>query len=363
MSDYKPYLALALIVFSIGVIFLAPGQTGYLVTSDGGGGGTSDTIKPTVSVSAPSSATAGTSVAISATASDNLQVAKIEIFVDNYLKKTCSIYASSGSCYYSTSLTAGTHSYYAKATDSKYNAAITAAKSIAISAPQLSPITISGGSGSTPRTIDLLKEYVGYDLITFKGALGGEGCNAKIQMNAYNNAGGLVAQGTSESVNVHIATGGSIPLQYTSGIRRIQISTVSAGGWFTCDKFDSSEATVAVDKIGPQVSAMKIYVNGNLASAGYANTNTNNRITRYEVEAVATDPNGVSKIELTVGSNPTQTCYSSSCKLGSSTIPTGNTEYPIKVVSYDNSRAQNSNTYNTRMKIGHFYACVASACN
>src|SRR3989344_7301209 len=134
MSGYKPYLALALIVFSIGVIFLAPSPSGQLVIDDGGGGGISDTIKPTVSVSAPSSATAGTSVAISATASDNKQVAKIEIFVDNYLKKTCSIYASSGSCYYSTPFTAGTHSYYAKATDSKANVAITATKSISVAA-------------------------------------------------------------------------------------------------------------------------------------------------------------------------------------------------------------------------------------
>ena len=78
-----------------------------------------DTTPPTVSVShTPSSPTNSTSMTVTATASDNVGVTSINIYVDASLAKTCS---SSPCSTTSQTYSIGTHTYYATASDAANN--------------------------------------------------------------------------------------------------------------------------------------------------------------------------------------------------------------------------------------------------
>lgn len=94
---------------------------------------TADTTPPTVSITAPAAGAtiSGTSYTVSANASDATGVAKVEFYVDGTLKSTDTSAPYSFSLDTST-LSNGTHSFTAKATDSSTNA--NAATSSAVSA-------------------------------------------------------------------------------------------------------------------------------------------------------------------------------------------------------------------------------------
>ncbi|MBI4091401.1 hypothetical protein HY419_01460, partial [candidate division WWE3 bacterium] len=88
----------------------------YLITFSVDAG---DITPPSVSViHSPASPTQGQTVTITATASDNVGVASIQIFLDGTSTKTC---ASSPCTYSSSSLPVGSHAYYATATDTSSN--------------------------------------------------------------------------------------------------------------------------------------------------------------------------------------------------------------------------------------------------
>ena len=90
-----------------------------------------DTTPPTVSVShSPLNPYQGQNVTFTASASDNVGLNTLWIFVDNYWTQICRSYSAlSGSCKYMTSnLSAGNHTYYAIAIDTSGNSASTSIK-------------------------------------------------------------------------------------------------------------------------------------------------------------------------------------------------------------------------------------------
>jgi hypothetical protein len=96
-----------------------------------------DTTAPTVSVTAPTNGTSvavGTAVNITATASDNVGVAKVEFLVDGALKSTdtSSPYAYSWA---TTGVAAGTHTIVAKAYDAANNSTSSTTVSITLTSP------------------------------------------------------------------------------------------------------------------------------------------------------------------------------------------------------------------------------------
>ena len=114
---------------------------------------TSDTTPPTVSVS--ESGTSGT-VTLSATASDNVGVSKVEFYVDNVLKATdtASPYSSTLD---STTLPNGSHNLVAKAYDAAGNigTSSTVAFSVSNSTTDTTPPTVSASESGTSGTITL----------------------------------------------------------------------------------------------------------------------------------------------------------------------------------------------------------------
>jgi len=105
----------------------------YTITS----AGSADTSAPTVSVShSPTSGILPTiSITLTATATDNVGVSNIEIFVDNASKKTC----TSSPCTYTGTFGVGNHTYYAVAKDAAGNTGRdpggTATKSFSVTSP------------------------------------------------------------------------------------------------------------------------------------------------------------------------------------------------------------------------------------
>lgn len=96
----------------------------------GGGGGGSDTQSPTVSLTAsPSTVTAAGNVTLSASASDNVGVVKVEFYDGSTLLNT----ATSTPYTYNHAVTAaqnGSHSYTAKAYDAAGNVGVSAPQSV-----------------------------------------------------------------------------------------------------------------------------------------------------------------------------------------------------------------------------------------
>jgi len=103
----------------------------WLANGSGGGGG--DTTPPTVSITAPANgATVSGTVSVTASASDNVGVTKVEFYLDGALKSTdtTSLYSWSWD---STSVANGTHSLTAKAYDAANNAGTSSAVSVTVS--------------------------------------------------------------------------------------------------------------------------------------------------------------------------------------------------------------------------------------
>ncbi len=119
--------------------------------NQGAGGG--DTTPPTVSAS--ESGTSGT-ITLSATASDNVGVSKVEFYVDNSLVNTDTTSPYSATMD-STTLANGSHNLVAKAYDAAGNigTSSTVAFSVSNSTPDTTPPTVSASESGTSGTITL----------------------------------------------------------------------------------------------------------------------------------------------------------------------------------------------------------------
>jgi len=97
-------------------------------------GSTSDTTAPTVSLTAPSAGAtvSGASVAVSATASDNVAVTKVEFYVDSVLKSTDTAAAYSYT-WDTTAYANGAHTIVAKAYDAANNVGTSTSVSVTVS--------------------------------------------------------------------------------------------------------------------------------------------------------------------------------------------------------------------------------------
>jgi Bacterial Ig domain len=105
----------------------------WLANGTGGGGG--DATPPTVSITSPANgATVVGTVAINATASDNIGVSKVEFFVDGALKSTDTTSPYSYS-WDSSSVANGSHSLTAKAWDAALNNTTSTAVSVTVNNP------------------------------------------------------------------------------------------------------------------------------------------------------------------------------------------------------------------------------------
>jgi len=103
----------------------------WLANGSGGGGG--DTTPPTVSITAPANgATVSGTVSVTASASDNVGVTKVELYLDGVLQSTdtTSPYAWSWD---STAAANGSHALTAKAYDAATNAATSPAVNVTVS--------------------------------------------------------------------------------------------------------------------------------------------------------------------------------------------------------------------------------------
>lgn len=118
-----------------------------------GSGGSGDTTAPTCSLTAPANgATVSGTVTITATASDNVGVAKVEFYVDGALSSTdtTSPYSASWS---STSVANGTHTISAKAYDAANNVGSSSTISVTVSN--------SGGGDTTAPTCSITAPTAG----------------------------------------------------------------------------------------------------------------------------------------------------------------------------------------------------------
>jgi hypothetical protein len=108
-----------------------------------------DTINPTISITGPTGkVNIGQVISINASASDNVQVSWIAVYVDSSVAKNCTILAKSGSCVYSTSYpSAGAHNYYAVTSDSSGNTAQTAIQNFDV-ADMVNPTVIVSAPAS-----------------------------------------------------------------------------------------------------------------------------------------------------------------------------------------------------------------------
>lgn len=103
----------------------------WLANGTTGGGG--DTTLPTVSITAPAaSATVSGTVSVTANASDNVGVSKVEFLLDGVLKSTDTLSAYAWS-WDTTTATNGTHSLTAKAYDAAGNVRTSTAVSVTVS--------------------------------------------------------------------------------------------------------------------------------------------------------------------------------------------------------------------------------------
>jgi hypothetical protein len=126
----------------------------WLANGTGGGGG--DTTLPTVSITAPANgATVSGNVSVTASASDNVGVTKVEFYVDGALKNTdtTSPYAWTWD---STTVANGSHSLTAKAYDAALNVKTSTAVSVTVSnatATDISGWTVTQANAAFTYTI------------------------------------------------------------------------------------------------------------------------------------------------------------------------------------------------------------------
>jgi hypothetical protein len=126
----------------------------WLANGTGGGGG--DTTLPTVSITAPAAgATVSGTVSVTASASDNVGVTKVEFYVDGVLKNTDTLTAYAWS-WDTTTATNGSHSLTAKAYDAALNVKTSTAVSVTVSnatATDISGWTITQANATVVYTV------------------------------------------------------------------------------------------------------------------------------------------------------------------------------------------------------------------
>jgi beta-lactamase superfamily II metal-dependent hydrolase len=120
----------------------ASGLPKTFALDDAGGGGGGDTTAPTTSVTAPANgATVSATTTVTASASDNVGVTKVEFYLDGALKATDTTSPYSWS-WDTTTATNGTHSLTSKAYDAALNTGTSAAVSVTVS--NGTPINVGG---------------------------------------------------------------------------------------------------------------------------------------------------------------------------------------------------------------------------
>src|SRR6266542_3146977 len=121
--------------------FTASGLPRTFALDDAGGGG-GDTTAPTTSITAPANgATVSGTTTVSATASDNVGVTKVEFYLDGALKSTDTTSPYSWS-WGTTGSANGTHSLTSKAYDAALNVGISATVNVTVS--NGAPVDVSG---------------------------------------------------------------------------------------------------------------------------------------------------------------------------------------------------------------------------
>lgn len=230
-DQIKLFLAIGLVVFISGVVLLGPAPTGYQAAAD--------TTKPSVSVSGPASVDAGNAVAITATAYDNRKVYAVTIYVDNAIKKICTINAASGSCTFSGTFAEGVHTYYALARDAYVNEAKTATNTFTVG--RIATVSLSSKDvykrttlGLKTPSLTFYKEYKNVVKIDFEGIPGGDRCGAAVQIEAIDGYGAKVGKFTTGRVDAHKTATKSV-LVNNLNIRKVTGSTVPDKDWVSWD--------------------------------------------------------------------------------------------------------------------------------
>lgn len=139
------YLNLPVLVLVLSILILAG--------CGGGGGGGGDTTLPTTSITSPADGiTVSGTVAISATASDNVGVARVDFYVNNVLKS--SISSSPYNYNWETiTLSNGPYTLYTKAYDAAGNIGQSPTVTVTLSNPTTKQATILLSSQGTPSQI------------------------------------------------------------------------------------------------------------------------------------------------------------------------------------------------------------------
>jgi hypothetical protein len=127
--------------------------SGYAVaTPVQGGGGGGDTIPPAVSITSPADgATVSGSVAVTASASDNVGVARVDFYTDSGVMLGSSNSAPYSITWDTATISAGSHSLYAKAVDAAGNTGTSAVETVTVASSDTTPptVTITGPAGGT----------------------------------------------------------------------------------------------------------------------------------------------------------------------------------------------------------------------
>jgi nitrite reductase/ring-hydroxylating ferredoxin subunit len=218
-----------------------------------------DTTAPTVAIATSSTnVTAAGSITLTATATDNVGVAKVEFYEGSNMlgTKTASPFTQVVTFALSNN---GSHAYTAKAYDAVGNATVSAAVTVTvnISAPDTTPPTVSLAASSTNVTaagsvtltatatdnvgVSKVEFYEGTTLLGTKTAApytqsiaytssnnGSHGYTAK----AYD-AAGNVTTSTAVSVTVNISATGTGTLVYANGVLAANFPSVGSSAYFT----------------------------------------------------------------------------------------------------------------------------------
>jgi hypothetical protein len=208
-----------LLLASAGSAFAGPGGGGK-GGGGGGGGKRADTTAPSVSITAPSSATLAGSVVLSGSAADNVQVASVDLSVDGGAYQHASGTTSWTASVDTTAYVDGSHVLVARATDSAGNTATaslsvtfrnatvsqdTTPPSVAIALPSAGA-SVSGAvsiSGSATDNVIVAKVEISVDGGTYRAAEGTAAWDYALDTTSLSNGGHTVAaRATDASGNV-----------------------------------------------------------------------------------------------------------------------------------------------------------------
>ena len=244
---------IVLVLFSIG--YLAQGLTG--------GATSTDTIKPTITVTqSPIVPKYGDKVIITAKATDAIGIAKIDISTvpigrgkyessaAAYSAKGCSIFgAKTGTCTLDYVFSAGTFEYYATATDTNGNVGSTGAKTFIVSGVGVATLSSENvykrkilGLGTAVLNFD--KQYTNIIKIDFEGIPGGEFCAGAVKLEAIDDGGNIATYKTSR-VDAHKTAKKSVDVSSLK-IRKLHGSIVGDSNPLTpdCSTIDFFKATI-----------------------------------------------------------------------------------------------------------------------